>query len=79
MIENLTLEQMRVEVANFLLQQINITNGFISIITERKTQAIGDEVTRLQDLINLHINHKIELEATDLDVLAQERYIKQPV
>ena len=38
MIENLTLEQMRVEVANFLLQQINITNGFISIITERKTK-----------------------------------------
>lgn len=75
---NLTLEQMKVEVANYLLQQINKTNGFISTLTERKGQAIGAEAIRLQDLVNLHTNHKIELEATDVDQMAQQRFDKQP-
>lgn len=71
-----TLESLIEKETQLLAKRKETTNSHIQRLQERLQNTSGDEQQRIQSLINLHTNHKSELDSLDPVTIANEKFKK---
>ena len=74
----MTLEEMITMEQEFLVNKISSADANITKLTQRASDATGDEKTRLESLVQLHVNYRQELDSYDAVAKATERFNNLP-
>lgn len=74
--KEVTLESLIEKETELLAKRKETTNSHIQKLQQRLQNASGAEQSRIQSLIDLHINHKSELDSLNPSTIASERFGK---
>jgi hypothetical protein len=74
----MTLEEMITMEQEFLVNKKSSADANIAKLTQRASDATGDEKTRLESLVELHVNYRQELDSYDAVAKATERFNNLP-